>query len=343
MKLRINDIDVTQLATTITTSGSEKECARTLSANIVQSPTDSNIPAVPMNAGDMIAFEADGQSFSGIITSVQRSTASSTITITAKDCGIYVKRNKIVQKIKNMTAEAAAEAFLTANGMNVGTLVPTGYTFSRYFMNVTLYEAVMTGYALAAAQNGNAYMLRVDGDAVSVIEKGAYIAAVIRGGENLMDASYSESGENITNQVAIYDASGKLKQTVTGDTTMGVMREIIIESSSRAESIAAANEMIRKNALKRNATVTNVGNAECISGNAVFVYEPFTGLYGKFYVASDVHTWKNGLYTNKLTLAWEATMDAKAAGEAISKGNNKKKTQSEPWDYLYGSNMKQGK
>lgn len=154
---------------------------------------------------------------------------------------------------------------------------------------------------------------------ISVIEKGAYIAAVIRGGENLMDASYSESGENITNQVAIYDTSGKLKQTVTGDTTMGVMREIIIESSSRAESIAAANEMIRKNALKRNATVTNVGNAECISGNAVFVYEPFTGLYGKFYIASDVHTWRNGLYTNKLTLSWEATMDAKAAGEAISK------------------------
>lgn len=210
-------------------------------------------------------------------------------------------------------------------------------------MNVTLYEAIMTGYALAAAQNGNAYMMRVDGNAVSVIEKGTYIAAVIRGGENLMDASYSESGENITNQVAIYDASGKLKQTVTGDTTTGVMREIIIESSSRAESIAAANEMIRKNALKRNATVTNVGNAECISGNAVFVYEPFTGLYGKFYIASDMHTWKNGLYTNKLTLAWKATIDAKAAGEAISKGNNKKKTQSEPWDYLYGSNMKQGK
>lgn len=139
------------------------------------------------------------------------------------------------------------------------------------------------------------------------------------------------------------DSEYKLKQTVTGDTTMGVMREIIIESSSRAESIAAANEMIRKNALKRNATVTNVGNAECISGNAVFVYEPFTGLYGKFYIASDMHTWKNGLYTNKLTLAWKATIDAKAAGEAISKGNNKKKTQSEPWDYLYGSNMKQGK
>lgn len=209
-------------------------------------------------------------------------------------------------------------------------------------MNVTLYEAIMTGYALAAAQNGNAYMLRVDGNAVSVIEKGAYIAAVIRGGENLMDASYSESGENITNQVAIYDASGKLKQTVTGDTTMGVMREIIIESSSRAESIAAANEMIRKNALKRNATVTNVGNAECISGNAVFVYEPFTGLYGKFYVASDVHTWKNGLYTNKLTLAWKATMDAKAAGEAISKGN-KRNTQVESGFYLYDRDATKGK
>lgn len=319
MKLRINDIDVTQLAVAVTTNGSEKECARTLSANVVQSPTDSNIPAVPMSVGNTVVFEADGQIFNGIITSVQRSTASNTVSITAKDCGIYVKRNKIVQKIKNMTAEAAAEVFLAANGMNVGMLVPTGHIFSRYFMNVTLYEAIMTGYALAAAQNGSAYMLRVDGDAVSVIEKGAYIAAVIRDGENLMDASYGESGENITNQVAIYDTSGKLKQTVTGDTTMGAMREIIIESSSRAESIVAANEMIRKNAIKRNATVTNIGNAECISGNAVFVYEPFTGLYGKFYIASDVHTWRNGLYTNKLTLAWETTMDAKAAGEAISK------------------------
>ena len=94
MKLRINDIDVTQLAAAVTTNGSEKECARTLSANIVQSPTDSNIPAVPMNAGDMVAFEADEQSFNGIITSVQRSTASSTITITAKDCEQDSPENK---------------------------------------------------------------------------------------------------------------------------------------------------------------------------------------------------------------------------------------------------------
>ena len=65
-------------------------------------------------------------------------------------------------------------------------------------------------------------------------------------------------------------------------------------------------------------------------------------MYGKFYIASDVHTWKNGLYTNKLTLAWEATMDAKAAGEAISKGG-KKKSNAESGFYLYSYDETMGK
>ena len=73
MKPRINDIDVTQLATTITTSGSEKRMRAHIERQYSTRFTDSNIPAVPMNAGDMrLHLIRDGQSFSGIITSVQR-------------------------------------------------------------------------------------------------------------------------------------------------------------------------------------------------------------------------------------------------------------------------------
>lgn len=338
MRLTIGGSDVTQLAASITTAGSEKECARTLTANVVQSPTDPSLPTVRIAVGDAVSFSADGQDFSGIVTSVSRSTASSEVTVTAKDLGIYLKRNKIVQKIKGMTAEAAAAAICVQYGIGVGSIAPTGYTFDRYFMGVTLYDAIMTGYALAAAQNGSAYMLRMRGGAVEIIEKGATLAGVVEEGANLMEASYSETGDSIVSQVAIYDKKGNLKQTVTGDTTLGVMQDIIVESSTRAESIAAAEELIRKNSLKRSGTVTNLGNANCIAGNSVLIRESFTGLYGKFFISADSHTWKNGVYTNKLTLAWEATMDATAAGKALASSKSTKKTavkNTGTWAYKY--------
>lgn len=337
MVLIVGDSDITQLAASIMTSGSDKECARTLSANIIQSPTDKNIPSISFAVGNTVYFDAGEQQFSGVVTSVQRSTASSEISITAKDLGIYLKRNKIVQKIKNMTAEAAAAAICGQYGIGVGRLAQTGYTFDRYFMGTTLYDAIMTGYALAAAQNGRAYMLRLRDHMVEVIEKGAELAGAVEEGVNLMEASYGEAGESIINQVEIYDQKGNLKQTVTGDTSLGIMQEIIVESSSRAESIAAAEEMLRKNGLKRSGTVTNIGNANCIAGNSVLIRESFTGLYGKFFISADSHTWKNGVYTNKLTLAWEATMDATAAGEALasSKSSKKKSTGSDAFAYKY--------
>ena len=44
------------------------------------------------------------------------------------------------------------------------------------------------------------------------------------------------------------------------------------------------------------------------------VREPYTGLSGLFYIDSDVHTWKNGQYYNKLTLNFKKIMAEKSAG-----------------------------
>ena len=63
----------------------------------------------------------------------------------------------------------------------------------------------------------------------------------------------------------------------------------------------------------------NIGNAACIAGAAVMIRESFTGLWGKFYIECDTHNWKSGTYTNALTLAWENTMDAKAAGAELKR------------------------
>ena len=323
MQLFIAGVDVTQLAASITTTGSQKECSRTLSADIVQSPSDVNLPVVQIAAGMPVVLNADGQYFVGSIQSPSRSTSSNTVSFTAKDHGIFIKRNKITFKVEELTAETAAADICAEYGVPTGLLAPTGFQFSRNFVNVSLYDAIMTGYSMAAAESEKKYYLYMDGTAVCVGERGDFIAAVIVEGENLIEATYSESIENMVNQVDIYDKDGILVQSVQGDTSFGIMREQITLTDSE-DGVAKAEEMIRDKGLTRSGTVQNIGNPACISGNAIMVQERFTGLWGQFYIDSDTHAWKNGVYTNRLTLAWESTMDTKSAGTAIEA--SKKKT-----------------
>lgn len=67
MRLHIGGYDVTQLTASITITGDIKACARTLDAEIVQSPVDGNIPSIKIETGAQVTFEADGQDFYGIV------------------------------------------------------------------------------------------------------------------------------------------------------------------------------------------------------------------------------------------------------------------------------------
>jgi hypothetical protein len=316
MKLYLGGANVTELAADVGTSGSAKECARSLKASIVQSPSDKNLPVVPISKGMPVVLSADGQYFVGIVTSATRSTTSNTIDVTAKDFGIYVKKNKISYKATKTTPEAAGADICALYGVPVGRMAATGFTFSRAYLGQKMYDAIMTGYSLAAAENGKKYQLIMEGTAVSVIERGTYVAAVIAEGKNMIEATYSESIENMINQVDIYDKDGKLLQSVQGDTSYGIMRDQIT-LTDKEDGVAKAEQIIRDNDVNRSASVRNLGDAGCVSGAAVFIHEPYTGLYGRFWIESDAHNWKNGVYTNALTLAFKNSMDEKSAGTAL--------------------------
>jgi len=175
----------------------------------------------------------------------------------------------------------------------------------------------MTGYTLAAAESGEKYYMHFSGNSLCVSERGTEIAASIAAGSNLMEASYSESIENMVNQVDIYDEDGKLFRSVSGDLSYGVIGREYMTLSADEDAVAKAEEMIRDKGVTRKGTVQNLGNPLCVTGRAVLIQESFTGLYGLFYIDSDTHTWKNGVYTNKLVLAWENTMTEKEAGELL--------------------------
>jgi len=64
--------------------------------------------------------------------------------------------------------------------------------------------------------------------------------------------------------------------------------------------------------LEQSGAVNSVpADSRAVSGYAIIVYDKVSGLYGKFYIESDTHTFTNGKSEMQLTLAFSNLMDEK--------------------------------
>lgn len=310
--------DMTQLVPTITWSGDYKQCSRTLELGMLSSPTDKNMPVIPCPLGSGIALMDDAvELFNGYLFTRQKSTGDSVIDLTCYDRGIYVKRNEAVYKFTNMTPEAIAARICADFGIEVGELAATGVKISRNFIGVSLHKMIQTAYTLAAETTKEAYQIRFKGKKLSVIKKAVTTETlIIEGGSNLMSASTTESIDDMVNQVAIYDKNDKLISTQSDASLIelyGLMQSYLKQSDDE-DATTKAKKLLEDNGVSQKITVENLGDVRCITGNSVVVREPYTGMYGLFWIDGDTHTWKNGQYYNKLTLNFKRIMDEQEAG-----------------------------
>jgi len=320
-------VDVTQLVESITWSGDYQQCARTLEFGIISSPTDKNVPTVGCELGNGVVFMQDDRVlFDGYVFERQKDTGSSVINITCYDRGIYLKRNEASYKFINMTPEAIAKRICSDFGIEVGSLAATGVKISRNFIGTSLYKIVQTAYTLASEKTGKKYMIRFSGPKMNVIEKAVTDETlVIEGGSNLMSASTTESITDMINQVVIYNSDDQLVGTQKDTEAIklyGVLQSYLRQSDGE-DVVAKAKKLISENGVSQKITIENLGNVANTTGGTVVVREPYTGLYGLFYIDSDVHTWKQGQYYNKLVLNFKNIMDEQEAGSLPNKTGNK--------------------
>jgi hypothetical protein len=325
MKLSITSkngtTDITQLVPNITLSGDYQQCARTLEFGVLSSPTDSNLPVVICELGNTVTLKEDDKMlFCGTIFARQKSTESSTIDITCYDGGIYLKRNEAVYKFNGLTPEAIARRICSDFSIPVGNIASTGVKINRNFVGVSLYKIIQTAYTMASNKTGKKYQIRFNGTALDVIEKGSKNdTTLITGGVNLMSSSTTESIENMINQITIYNSKDKNVGTPNNSEAMklyGLMQSYL-RQSDKEDASAEAKRILEENGVSQKITVENLGNTANLTGEAVVVQEPYTGLYGLFYIDSDVHTWKNGQYYNKLVLNFQNLMSKEDAGELV--------------------------
>lgn len=336
--------DITGLIPSITWSGEYTQCSRTLTGGILSSPVDTNVPVVDIPLGSGVRFEANGQRrFSGHVFTRQKSTESNTFDITCYDGGFYLKKNRAVYKFTDMTPEDVTRRVCEDFGIPVGALARTGEKITRNFIGVSLYQIIQTAYTLASYKTGDKYHIRFSGDALNVVIKDVSSETlIIQGGSNMMSAAVTESIANMINQVAIYDADENMVGTVKNEELIGLyglMQEYLKQSKDN-DAAVKASKLLEDNGVSQKITINNLGSLECVTGNAVVVREPHTGLYGLFWIDSDTHTWKNGLYLNKLVLNFRRMMDEQEAGSlptASYSGGGSTNSVSDKWEYLYKS------
>lgn len=337
--------DVTQYVTTVTWSGDYQSCARTLSFGILSSPTDRTIEKVRCDLMDAVAFDHNGRIFDGYIFRREKSTNESEITITCFDKGFYLRKITASYKFTRTTPETITRRVCADYGIQVDSIARTGFTLSRNFLGKNLYDIIQSAYTLASKSTGRKYQIRFEGGKLSVQEKGVNSSTIIiEGGVNLMDSAISESAENVVTRVKIYSKDDKFVRNVDNAPAMklyGLMQEYVKQSEDD-NGQARAKEILNAGTLEQKITVNGIGDTRCTTGNAVVVQEPYTGIYGLFYIDSDTHTWKNGQYYIKLVLNFRNLMDEKDAGaiekasksKAGSSSNKKSEGSGSSWSYV---------
>lgn len=314
MKIIHKTKDITELVEKIEWSGDSKQVARVLNFEMVSSSTDKNIPDINPKMGDMVLLrdDDDEEMFRGYVFTRDKNINNDTMSITCYDGLIYLLKSRGTYNFKNMTPGAITRKLCRDFGIAEGNII-NGRYINRIFDAESIYNIIMTAYTLESARTGKKYMPKMEKGKLNIIEKGKKVAKYELDPESsITDASYGESMENSINRVKMYDEDNKYLGEVKLDGVPGILQDVYKKSEGES-----AREMARTmlKGIERTAEIEAIGDFECITGNAVVIKEPHTGLSGLFYIDSDTHTFENGQHTMRLGLAFENIMDEQDGGE----------------------------
>lgn len=302
--------DLSQLVEKVIWSGDSKQVARKLVFSIATRGTDRFLPKVTVNEGDSVLFkDGDRILFGGPVFDIEKSASGNITTYTAFDLMFYIN-NSDINKVFDDTPEAITAWICSHLGVPFGSAAPTGIKVYLPWLGKNAYEAIMAAYTTASHQNGKKYIpLMRNVNQVCVIEKGALCGVVLNGGYNLTEATYKTSLQKLVDRVIVTDKNGNqtsVVEDIGAQAKYGVVQRVYKQEEGK-DTAAEANALLQT--IEQSGTVTATSDTRAVSGYAIAVQEPVTGLYGKFYIESDAHTFEDGKEMMQLTLAFSNMMD----------------------------------
>lgn len=326
--------DISNVCARIIWKGSASEASRSVDFDYINAPYDKTVNLPSIATGDYISLEdtKEGEIFFGQIFGVEKSSQTGTITFTAYDMMKHLLESTGQYNFKNLTAEAIASQVCADIQVPIRHLHPTGVNIASMICDkMKMYDIVMAAYTKAHKITGDKYFAMIYKRGLGVYKTEWIVKGfTLSEDSNIYASSISERMEDIKNKVLIFDDKGKQIGEVKDDGSIkkfGIFQEIY----SKEEGIDATTGA--KNLLKVKPTqaikISAIGDINCLSCYFVEVKDTATGLSGKYWIASDSHTFENGTHKMELELRFDSLMDTKDIKEEAEKKEEKKEPEKE--------------
>ena len=324
--------DISGACARIIWKGSASEASRSVDFDYINAPYDKTVNLPSIATGDYISLEdtKEGEIFFGQVFGVEKSSQTGTITFTAYDMMKHLLESTGQYNFKNLTAEAIASQVCADIQVPIRHLHPTGVNIASMICDkMKMYDIVMAAYTKTHKITGDKYFAMIYKRGLGVYKTEWVVKGfILSESTNIYASSISESMGDIKNKVLIFDDKGKQIGEVKDDGSVkkfGIFQEIY----SKEEGIDPTTGA--KNLLKIKPTqaikISAIGDINCLSCYFVEVKDTATGLSGKYWIASDSHTFENGTDKMELELRFDSLMDAKDIKEEAEKKEEKKETE----------------
>ena len=314
--------NITNAVSRIVWKGSASEAARSVDFDYINAPYDNTVNLPGISTGDYISLEDSKESeiFFGQIFGIEKSSQTGTISFTAYDMMKHLLESTGQYNFKNLTAEAIVAQVCADIQVPIRHLHPTGVNISSMICDkMKMYDIVMAAYTKAHHITGDKYFAMIYKRGLGVYKtEWAVKGFTLSEDSNIYASSISERMDDIKNKVLIFDDKGKQIGEVKDDGS--IKKEEGIDPTTGA-----------KNLLKIKPTqaikISAIGDINCLSCYFVQVKDTATGLSGKYWIASDSHTFENGTHKMELELRFDSLMDTKDIKEEVEKKEEKKEAE----------------
>ena len=317
--------DITEACASYSWSGSASEAVRSFSFEYLNAPYDNTLRLPQVVTGDFVSLSDDreGEVFYGQIYGVEKSSQIGTITYTAVDAMKHLLESNVREVYRNMTPEAIATKVCADAQVPIRYLYPTGINIKSMICNEkSMYDVIMAAYTKAHKITGDKYFAMIYKRGLGVYKAEWIVSGfTLSDSDNIFSSDIQETMDEIKNQVLIYNEKGKRIGEVKDDTSLsdfGVFQEVYTQEKG-VDAVTAAKSKL-KTLPSQTIKISAIGDINCLSCYYVIVNDGATGLSGRYWIASDKHTWDaDGNYTMELELRFEALMTEKEAEEEKAK------------------------
>lgn len=276
------------------------------------------------NGGEIRVSLGTREIFRGVIfaSSISSSGAQS---LTILDYNAYLTRNSDTVRFVGKTASQIVAEVCKNHGIKTGAIANTKHVIPRHIIRgKTLFEIIITSLTTTQKATGKRYRVRNVAGLLELVEVAAQVKRlVIENKRNIIDATYSESIEDVKTRVKLTGGDEDKPVTVVVSSgkaaNYGIMQHYEHNSDAKTakELKPLADALLKElSKSKQEFSVNVIGDIDIVSATTVIANEVMTGIRGAFYVSSDSHKFDaSGLHTMSLTLSRELELPSIAYEE----------------------------